>query len=96
MEKMGCGMTSCGRLKKAHKKSYFVQSIGKHFFIPKEYEGKKVFLIFDGIYRDSHFYLNEFGELLGASNGNPTDHTPGKAGFVNTFHGLAQIIVRRK
>ena len=38
----------------------------------------------------------EFGELLGASNGNPTDHTPGKAGFVNTFHGLAQIIVRRK
>ena len=25
---MGCGMTSCGHLKKAHKKSYFVQSIG--------------------------------------------------------------------
>ncbi len=38
----------------------------------------------------------EWGELLGASNGNPTDHTPGKAGYVNTFHGLAQVIVREK
>jgi beta-galactosidase len=38
----------------------------------------------------------EWGELLGASNGNPTDHTAGKAGYVNTFHGLAQVIVREK
>ncbi len=36
----------------------------------------------------------EWGELLGASNGDPSDHTPGSAGFVNTFHGLAQVIVR--
>ncbi len=35
-----------------------------------------------------------WGELLGASNGDPSDHTPGKAGYVNTFHGLAQVIVR--
>lgn len=32
----------------------------KHFFIPKEYEGKKLFLIFGGIYRDSTFFLNEY------------------------------------
>ncbi|MBQ3790268.1 MAG: DUF4982 domain-containing protein, partial [Lachnospiraceae bacterium] len=36
----------------------------------------------------------EWGELLGASNGDPSDHTPGRAGFVSTFHGLAQVIVR--
>ena len=36
----------------------------------------------------------EWGELLGASNGNPSDHTPGKAGYVYTFHGLAQVIVK--
>ena len=38
----------------------------------------------------------EWGELLGASNGDPTDHTAGKVGYVNTFHGLAQVIVRQK
>ncbi|MCR5101729.1 MAG: DUF4982 domain-containing protein [Butyrivibrio sp.] len=36
----------------------------------------------------------EWGTLLGASNGNPSDHTPGKAGYVSTFHGLAQVIVK--
>lgn len=36
----------------------------------------------------------EWGLLLGASNGNPTDHTAGKAGFVYTFHGLAQVITK--
>ena len=45
MEKNGVRYDFLWALKKAHKKSYFVQSIGKHFFIPKEYEGKKVFLI---------------------------------------------------
>mgnify|MGYP002856260199 CR=1 FL=1 len=38
---------------------------------------------------------SEYGELLGASNGDPSDHTPGKAGYVNTFHGLAQVITRK-
>ncbi len=41
----------------------FEKNVGwyrKHFFLPKEYEGKKLFLIFDGIYRDSTFFLNEF------------------------------------
>ena len=37
----------------------------------------------------------EWGELLGASNGNPSDHTSGKAGYVNAFHGLAQVITRK-
>ncbi len=36
----------------------------------------------------------EWGTLLGASNGDPSDHTGGKAGFVSTFHGLAQVITR--
>lgn len=39
---------------------------------------------------------SEWGTLLGASNGNPSDHTGGKAGFVNTFHGLAQVITRQE
>ena len=37
---------------------------------------------------------SEWGTLLGASNGDPSDHTGGKAGFVSTFHGLAQVITR--
>ena len=44
---------------------------------------------------DTRFDIpKEWGILLGASNGNPTDHTAGKAGYVNTFHGLAQVITR--
>lgn len=42
----------------------------KHFFIPKEDEGKKLYLIFEGIYRDSRIWLNEFyvgGERSGYS-----------------------------
>ena len=43
---------------------------------------------------DTRFSIpKEWGELMGASNGDPSDHTPGKAGYVNTFHGLAQVIV---
>lgn len=38
----------------------------------------------------------EWGTLLGASNGDPSDHTPGKCGRVRTFHGLAQVIVKEK
>lgn len=44
---------------------------------------------------DTRFDIpKEWGILLGASNGNPTDHTAGKAGYVNIFHGLAQVITR--
>ena len=32
----------------------------KRFFIPKEDEGRKLYLIFEGIYRDSRIWLNEF------------------------------------
>ncbi len=39
---------------------------------------------------------DEWGLLYGASNGNPTDHTAGKAGYVYTFHGLAQVITKEK
>ena len=42
----------------------------KHFFIPKEDEGRKLYLIFEGIYRDSRIWLNEFyvgGERSGYS-----------------------------
>lgn len=42
----------------------------KHFFIPKEDEGRKLYLVFEGIYRDSTAYLNEFyigGERSGYS-----------------------------
>lgn len=41
----------------------FAKNVGwyrKHFFIPQEALGKKVFLIFDGIYRNSQIILNEF------------------------------------
>ncbi len=42
----------------------------KHFYIPKEDEGRKLYLVFEGIYRDSSAYLNEFyigGERSGYS-----------------------------
>lgn len=32
----------------------------KHFFVDEADEGKKIYLIFDGIYRNSSVYLNEF------------------------------------
>lgn len=41
----------------------FQKNVGwyrKHFFIPKEDEGKKIEFIFDGVYRESSVYLNEF------------------------------------
>lgn len=41
----------------------FEKNIGwyrKHFFIPKEDEGRKIYLVFDGVYRNSYIYLNEF------------------------------------
>lgn len=41
----------------------FQKSVGwyrKHFFIPAEDEGKKIYIVFEGIYRDSAAWLNEF------------------------------------
>lgn len=41
----------------------FVKDVGwyrKHFYIPVEDMGRKIYFIFDGIYRDSSIYLNNF------------------------------------
>lgn len=41
----------------------FEKGIGwyrKHFYVPKEDEGRKLYLIFDGIFRDSRAFLNDF------------------------------------
>lgn len=41
----------------------FQKNVGwyrKHFFIPAEDEGKKLYIVFEGIYRDSAAWLNEF------------------------------------
>lgn len=41
----------------------FVKDVGwyrKHFFIPGEDLGRKIYFIFDGIYRDSSIWLNNF------------------------------------
>ncbi|MCX7715290.1 MAG: DUF4982 domain-containing protein [Clostridia bacterium] len=41
----------------------FVKNVGwyrKHFHIPKEDKGKKIYFIFDGIYRDCIIFLNNF------------------------------------
>lgn len=41
----------------------FAKDVGwyrKHFFLPKEYEGKRICLIFEGIYRDCRIYLNDY------------------------------------
>lgn len=32
----------------------------KHFDIPSDYEGKRIYLCFDGVYRNSDVYLNEY------------------------------------
>jgi len=45
---------------------YLPKGIGwyrKHFTVPQSYQGKKIWIYFDGIYRDSAVYLN--GVLLG-------------------------------
>lgn len=45
--------------------------------------------------RDREYTIpEEYGILLGASNGNPSDHTPGSSRRRSTFHGLLQFIVR--
>ncbi|MHA1339788.1 MAG: glycoside hydrolase family 2 TIM barrel-domain containing protein [Promethearchaeota archaeon] len=44
-----------------HRIGYLPQGIGwyrKHIFIPKEYENKKIIILFDGIYRDSDVWIN--------------------------------------
>ena len=54
MEDVGNIHTTAGSFKK---------NIGwyrKRFFIPKEDEGRKIYLVFDGVYRDSSVFLNEF------------------------------------
>lgn len=41
----------------------FQKNIGwyrKHFFVPKDAEGKKIYMVFEGIFRDSYVWLNEF------------------------------------
>lgn len=45
----------------------FEKNVGwyrKHFFLPKSDEGRKIYLIFDGIFRDSKAFLNDF--LIGS------------------------------
>lgn len=41
----------------------FQKNVGwyrKHFFLPAEDEGKRIYIVFEGIYRDSAAWLNEF------------------------------------
>ena len=54
MEDVGNIHTTAGSFKKE------VGWYRKHFDIPAADEGRKIYLVFDGIYRDSHVYLNEF------------------------------------
>ena len=54
MEDVGNIHTTAGSFKKE------VGWYRLHFDIPAEDEGRKIYLVFDGIYRDSHVYLNEF------------------------------------
>ena len=54
MEDVGNIHTTAGSFKKE------VGWYRKHFDVPASDEGRKIYLVFDGIYRDSHVYLNEF------------------------------------
>ena len=54
MEDVGNIHTTAGSFKKD------VGWYRKHFDVPASDEGRKIYLVFDGIYRDSHVYLNEF------------------------------------